>query len=116
MNLDAIWSLSSSHFQYLRDQVDNFFVDDGKLVFLFETMPPSQLYSQTDLLVNLSLTTQNLFGAIDTLLNILSDFLQRIRNRDNVLLDEREDILDVHLVQKLLLKSLNIFIEHVQSK
>ena len=99
MNLDVVWSFSSSNFQGFRNQIHNLFVDDSELMFLFEAMPPGQFHSQTDLFIDLSLTAQNLFGALYALLNILSDFLKGFRDGKHILLDERKKIFDVHLIE-----------------
>ena len=116
MNLDEVRLISSSYFNYLRNQVQHLFVYDRKLVFLVKTMPPCQFNSQTDFFVDFSLTTQDPFGTFNALFNIFSDFFKRISQRLIVLFYQGKNVFYVHLVQELLLKIFHIFVEHVDSE
>lgn len=61
-------------------------------------MPPGYFDTHAHFFVNLCLAAENSFGALDALLDILSHFRQRIRERLTVLFDEGEYVFDVHFV------------------
>lgn len=114
--LDKIWGVSFSHLQNLGNQIDNFFIKGCEMVFLLAGMPPSYFYSQTYLFVNLGLAGKDSLGTLNTLFHVFSDFMKRLSQRLTILTNDRQDILDVHFPQKLLLKSFYIFRKHIPSE
>ena len=116
MDGDEVGAMTLSDFDEFGYKVDDFLVDDGKLMFLLETMPPGQLDPKTDLFVDLCLAAEDPLGAFHALLDIFPNLIQRLRQRLTVLPDQGQHIPYIHLVEQFLLKGFDVLGEHIKAK